>query len=570
MRARLRQKNERMRLMMNPYRLLEERPIRLYLEKLPGQGSLYAPLASIPQEVLDILVAREDPRFYVHKGILPRQILRAFKRGVRSRKRMAGGSTITQQLMKNLYLSPERSLLRKAREAALALHVEKTRMLTKDEMLELYFNCVRYGPDVYGIADAAAYYFGKSPDALTRNQAVFLATMTPAPNRLRPLEDPFTFAKERNGSLFVLVSWGIVGVQEAKGLAHAHLPRLGLDPELRQVRDIFGMPEGPKTADGLVDFACDQLGAPFWRGAYGQVATLGLLNHSRWKWPGDFKGTVFLDDFGKRVFDDAGLVKGYLWSSSPNARPRYDGSCDWSCAELYEHAEAKGDMGSFDHGNGRLVFAGETPEAIAHVGIYSSDGFVYHAKDRVHGVVAEPFVRDEWAYWSEMPAYVANSSLASYVAPSPNHSGQRTHRITKITPHYMAGDLSVEICGALFESDEYEASSNYGIGSDGRIALYVDERSRPWSSGSPWNDDRAVTIECANLPDGSLTEACWNALVDLCEDICRRNGIEDCSYTGDEDGVLTMHCWFYDTECPGPWLSGQFGRLSREVNDRLR
>lgn len=555
--------------MMNPFRLLKERPIRLFLEKVRGQGSLYAPLDSIPHEALNILITREDAAFRVHKGILPKQILRAFWRSLRTRKRMVGASTITQQLMKNLYLDPRRSLLRKVKEAALALRVERARLLTKNEILELYFNCVEYGPDVYGIADASAYYFGKTPDSLTKNQAVFLATLTPAPRLLRPLEDPFTFAKERNVSLYVLIKCRAIRVPEAKKLAHEHLPRLGLDPELRQIRDIFGVAQGPKTASGLVSFARAQVGAPYWRGAYGQVATLGLLNHSRWKWPSDFEGTGFLDDFGKRVFDDAGLVKGYLWSSSPNARPRYDESCDWSPAELYEQGETKGSIDSFDYEHGRLLYTGEAPGAIAHVGIYSSEGCVYHAKDRTSGVVTEPFNRDDWAFWSDLPTYGGNSNLTSYTALSPNHSGRRTHPITKITPHYMAGDLPIEVCGAAFNSDGYEASANYGIGSDGRIALYVDERNRAWTSGSSWNDNRAVAIECANLPDGSLTDACWHALVDLCADICRRNGIEDCSYTGDADGVLTMHRWFQNTECPGPWLSEQLGRLSREVNERL-
>ena len=555
--------------MIGPYRLLEERPPGLYLEKVRGQGSLYAPLASIPQEALEILVTREDPTFYAHNGVLPRQTFRAFKRAVRTRKRMVGASTITQQLVKNLYLSPERSVLRKAREAVLALKIEKERLLTKDEILELYFNCVEYGPDVYGIADAATYYFGKTPDALTRNQAVFLATMTPAPSLLRPLEDPYTFALERNAALRKLVELRAMDPQEAKDLAHEHLPRLGLDSELRQIRDIYGVPDHPKTAEGLVRYARAQLGAPYWRGAYGQVGTIGLLNHSRWKWPVAFEGTRFLNDFGKQVFDDAGLVKGYLWSSGPDARPRYDELCDWSPAELYEHARTKGDMGCFDHGNGRLLFSGAEPETIDHVGIYSSEGCVYHAKDCGHGVVAEHFDEGAWTFWSELPAYTGNSNLASYTALSPNHSGRRTHPITKITPHYMAGNLPIEICGALFADEEYEASSNYGIGSNGRIALYVDERCRSWASASPWNDQRAVTIECANLSDGSLTDACWSALVDLCVDICIRNGIEDCSYTGDKDGVLTMHRMFSDTECPGPWLSGQFERLSREVNARL-
>ena len=515
--------------MMNPLRLLEERPIRLYLEGARSQGSLYAPIDSIPREVLEILVAREDPAFYVHKGILPKQMLRAFERGVRTKTPMAGASTITQQLIKNLYLDPERSLLRKAKEIELALHVEKARLLTKDEMLEVYFNCVEYGPDVYGIADAAAYYFDKTPDALTRNQAVFLATLAPDPLNLRPLEDPFSFAKERNGSLYVLVACRVMEPREACELANAHLPRLGLDSELRQVRNIFGVAQGPKTADGLVSYARAQLGAPYWRGAYGQLSSLGLLNHSRWRWPGDFGGTEYLDELGVRVFDDAGLVKGYLWSSRPDARPRYDVLCDWSSAELYELAEVKGGIGSFDHGNGRLVFAGDTPETITHVGIYSSDGLVYHAKGRERGVVAEPFARGEWAFWSEMPAYAANSNLVSYTVLSYDDPARRAHPVTDIALQHMGDDLPVEVYGALLEIEGQEAPPNYGVGSDGRIALYAGEGNGSLAGGSPQNGNRTVRIACANLPDGSLSDACQATLADLCADIRIRNGIVTCS-----------------------------------------
>lgn len=164
---------------------------------------------------------------------------------------------------------------------------------------------------------------------------------------------------------------------------------------------------------------------------------------------------------------------------------------------------------------------------------------------------------------------MSNSPLVCYTALSPNHSGRRSQPITKITPHYMAGNCSIEVCGQIFAPTSRQASSNYGIGSDGRVGMYVEEKNRAWTSGSGWNDNRAVTIECANLADGSLTQACWGSLVELCADICRRNGIEDCSYTGNADGVLTMHCWFQSTDCPGPWLSKQFARLSREVNARL-
>lgn len=227
-----------------------------------------------------------------------------------------------------------------------------------------------------------------------------------------------------------------------------------------------------------------------------------------------------------RVFDDAGLVKGYLWSSGPDARPRYDELCDWSPAELYEHAGTKGVIGSFDHGNERLVFAGDASETITHVGVYSSDGFVYHAKDRAHGVVAEPFVRDEWAYWSAMPEYAANSNLVSYIALGYDHPARRAHPVTSIVLQHMGDDLPVEVYGALIEIEGQDAPPSYGIGSDGRIALYVGEGNRSAADGGPRNGDRTVIIACANLPDGSLSDACRAALADLCADIRIRNGID--------------------------------------------
>lgn len=165
-----------------------------------------------------------------------------------------------------------------------------------------------------------------------------------------------------------------------------------------------------------------------------------------------------------------------------------------------------------------------------------------------------------------------NSELVSYVNLSPNHSGERLYPISRITPHYMSFPGSVEECGELFARYSREASSNYGIGTDGRVGLYCEECNRSWCSSSFDNDNRAITIECASLEDGSLTPATWESLVALCTDICQRNGIERCVYTGDETGTFTMHKWFAvnpPTDCPGPWLSNQFERLADEVNERL-
>ena len=93
---------------------------------------------------------------------------------------------------------------------------------------------------------------------------------------------------------------------------------------------------------------------------------------------------------------------------------------------------------------------------------------------------------------------MSNSPLVSYTKLSPNHSGKRKHTIDTISIHCMAGNLSVERCGELFQNKERQASSNYGIGSDGRIGLYVDEANRSWCTSSASNDNRAVTIEVAN------------------------------------------------------------------------
>lgn len=169
---------------------------------------------------------------------------------------------------------------------------------------------------------------------------------------------------------------------------------------------------------------------------------------------------------------------------------------------------------------------------------------------------------------------MGHSSLATYVSHSPNHSGRRNHKVDTLTPHYMAGNCSIETCAAIFKPTSRKASSNYGIGSDGRIGVYVEEENRAWTSASSANDNRAITFECANLADGSLTDKCWNSLVRLCADICRRYGYKGLYYCGAADYtrlpsgymLLTMHKWFADTDCPGPWLSKQFARLANEVN----
>lgn len=120
----------------------------------------------------------------------------------------------------------------------------------------------------------------------------------------------------------------------------------------------------------------------------------------------------------------------------------------------------------------------------------------------------------------------SNSSLVSYTKLSPNHSGQRTHSIDRITPHCVVGQLSAEsICGC-FTSTDRQASCNYGIGYDGRVSLCVEEKNRSWCSSSNANDQRAVTIECASDKSHpyAMNDKVYTSLINLCVDICKRNG----------------------------------------------
>lgn len=166
---------------------------------------------------------------------------------------------------------------------------------------------------------------------------------------------------------------------------------------------------------------------------------------------------------------------------------------------------------------------------------------------------------------------MSNSLLVDYTKISP-YSSARTAKISKITIHHMAGNLSVESCGKLFETTSRQASSNYGIGTDGRVGLYVDESRRAWTSSNRDNDNCAVTIEVANdggAPDWHISDKALAKTIDLCEDICRRNGIKKLNFTGDSSGNLTTHKWFANTQCPGPYLEKKFPDIAAQVNARL-
>lgn len=172
-----------------------------------------------------------------------------------------------------------------------------------------------------------------------------------------------------------------------------------------------------------------------------------------------------------------------------------------------------------------------------------------------------------------------NSSLVNYKKISPNKTSPRNHIIDTITIHCMAGNLTIERCGDLFANSSRQASSNYGIGSDGRVALYVEEKDRSWCSSNSANDHRAVTIEVANdggAPEWHVSDRAMKSLIELVADICKRNNIKELKWRGNKSLIgqiskqnMTVHRWFSAKSCPGDYLYNKHYYIASEVNKKL-
>ena len=176
-----------------------------------------------------------------------------------------------------------------------------------------------------------------------------------------------------------------------------------------------------------------------------------------------------------------------------------------------------------------------------------------------------------------------NSSLVTYKKLSPNHSGTRTKSIDRITPHCVVGQLSAESIASCFAPKSRQASCNYGIGKDGKVALICEEKNRSWCTSSSANDQRAITIEIASDTKHpyKMNTAAYNKFIDLCVDICKRNGKTELLWFSNKnialnykpksnEMVLTVHRWFANKACPGDWLYSRLDDVAEEVTKRLK
>jgi len=171
-----------------------------------------------------------------------------------------------------------------------------------------------------------------------------------------------------------------------------------------------------------------------------------------------------------------------------------------------------------------------------------------------------------------------NSPLVSYTLISPNRTSPRNHVIDTITIHCVVGQVTVERLGKIFQPTSKNASSNYGIGYDGRIGMYVEEKDRSWCSSNKDNDHRAITIEVASDSTApyAVTDAAYKALVQLVADICKRNNIKELKWKGDKSLIgqvdkqnMTVHRWFAKKSCPGDYLFNRHSQIANEVNKIL-
>ena len=173
------------------------------------------------------------------------------------------------------------------------------------------------------------------------------------------------------------------------------------------------------------------------------------------------------------------------------------------------------------------------------------------------------------------------SSLVDYIKISPNKTSPRNHKIDTITIHCMAGNLTIETCANVFAKSSRQASSNYGVGTDGRIGCYVDENDRSWCSSNRANDMRAITIEVAN--DGGadtgwhVSGVAMNSLIKLVADVCKRNNIKKLVWSDNKDDRInhrngcnmTVHRDFKNKACPGDYLMSKMPYIAAEVNKLL-
>ncbi len=235
------------------------------------QRRYYVSLKDIPLHVRRAFISAEDKNFYRHPGVDPVSILRALLANIRHGEIRQGASTITQQVARNLFLTPDRSLRRKIREALLALKIEKH--FTKDQILEMYLNYIYLGQGAYGVEAASRIYFGKSVKELTVDEAAILAGLPKAPTRYNPFRNPERVKERRDYVLGRMYEDGYITEEEYRRLIEKPI-------KVRLENRYYGM---DYFLDYVKDYLADKYGEVILAGGYKVYTTVDkdLQEHAR-------------------------------------------------------------------------------------------------------------------------------------------------------------------------------------------------------------------------------------------------------------------------------------------------
>lgn len=410
--------------------LMKTRPIEQIMEEVRRRDT-YSPLEKISATTLLIAVLDEDWLFFSHKGVSPTYVCRAVLHDIRAKRKVSGGSTITQQLARNLYLPFTKTYLRKIIELFIALSIE--RHLSKKKILELYFNVIRFGPDMYGIANAAHYYFKKNPSELTFNESTTLRALILNHIAYNPLLAPDNFKKVRKKRMIIKYAEGHIRKEHIPVLSKSRYDEV-LDPRIgniyeqtsclswldvvRNRRLLIPNISSPifdrlfahqPTAGEFLDHvnACAALPTKYLYGGMMEPISRALIQRLSRRYPdhySDERIKYLLQFEGFRACDCSGLIKSFFFGINGNC---YEPFFDRNAEMLFRSSMHSGPIETLPETPGICLFMP------GHTGVYLGSGDVIEATPNPEfgdGVVHTRVESRKWTHWYCCPFILYESS----------------------------------------------------------------------------------------------------------------------------------------------------------------
>ena len=399
--------------------LMKGHPIERIMEEV-HRCDTFCPLEKISATTLLIVLLSEDGLFFSHKGVDFGYIFFAMLRNIREKRKAEGGSTITQQLAKNLYLPFTKTYSRKIIEFFIAFSLE--RHLSKEEILELYLNVIQFGPDMYGIANAAHYYFKKNPSELTFNESFTLKALIVNPIAYNPLLSPDNFKKFRKKAIITKYADGHIRNEHIPVLSKSRYNEI-LDPRIgniyeqtfclswldavRNRRLLMPNISSPifdrlfahqPTAGEFLDHvnACAALPTKYLYGGMMEPISRALIRRLSRRYPDHYpedRINYLLQFEGFRACDCSGLIKSFFFGINGSC---YEPFFDRNAEMLFRSSMHSGPIETLPETPGICLFMP------GHTGVYLGSGDVVEATPNPEfgdGVVHTRVESRKWTHW---------------------------------------------------------------------------------------------------------------------------------------------------------------------------